>query len=297
MRQIGEIESSVKEPERLNAVAEKSKTLRVTELKRKKAVLDDLIVEYEACEKTMKLSENNALDGSEGKRLEQSECYENKTEWKAMQKEQKKRKNQLEAEYGTKADVIEHLRRVTQHHHSISIEIRKNELMLDRLQYFCNERLTKQNNILEFCKRELTRDFGNIMKNHGMKGNLEIVSRVTKKHPNKTLTVDVYPTNDTVNSLPVNLTSLSGGERSKTLLFLIHSLWKQLSSPFRALDEWDVFLDDKARRALEEILVETCKNWTNHHNTQFFFISPQNSAYANGRDPEELVKIIKLEKN
>jgi chromosome segregation ATPase len=44
MRQIGEIESSVKEPERLNAVAEKSKTLRVTELKRKKAVLDDLIV-------------------------------------------------------------------------------------------------------------------------------------------------------------------------------------------------------------------------------------------------------------
>ena len=44
MRQIGEIESSVKEPERLNAVAEKSKTLRMTELKRKKAVLDDLIV-------------------------------------------------------------------------------------------------------------------------------------------------------------------------------------------------------------------------------------------------------------
>ena len=44
MRQIGDIESSVKEPERLNATAEKSKTLRVTELKRKKAVLEDLIV-------------------------------------------------------------------------------------------------------------------------------------------------------------------------------------------------------------------------------------------------------------
>ena len=109
----------------------------------------------------------------------------------------------------------------------------------------------------------------------------------------------MYPGNDTVNGLPVALTSLSGGEKSKTLLFLIHSLWKQLSAPFRALDEWDVFLDDKARCALEKILVETCKNWnkTQYQNTQFFFISPQNSAYANGRDPEELVKIIKLEKN
>ena len=109
----------------------------------------------------------------------------------------------------------------------------------------------------------------------------------------------MFPTNDTVDGSPVKLTSLSGGEKSKTLLFLIHSLWKQLASPFRALDEWDVFLDDKARRALEKVLVETCKNWdkTQYTNTQFFFISPQNSAYANGRDPEELVKMIKLEKN
>ena len=107
----------------------------------------------------------------------------------------------------------------------------------------------------------------------------------------------MYPTNDTENGTPVSLSSLSGGERSKTLLFLIHTLWKQLASPFRALDEWDVFLDDKARRALEKVLVETCKKWTNHHNTQFFFISPQSSEYANGRDPEEQVQIIKLEKN
>ena len=44
MKQIGEIESTVKEPERLNSVATQSKTSRVTELKRKKSVLDDLIV-------------------------------------------------------------------------------------------------------------------------------------------------------------------------------------------------------------------------------------------------------------
>ena len=135
----------------------------------------------------MKLSEKNALDGSEGKRLEQSECYENKTEWKAMQKEQKKRKNQLEAEYGTKADVVEHLRRVAQQHHTLSIEIRKNDIKLDKLQTFCNERLKKQNDILEYCKREVTRQFGRTMIENGMKGQITITSRISKKHPNKTL--------------------------------------------------------------------------------------------------------------
>lgn len=129
----------------------------------------------------MKLSETNALDGSEGKRLEQSECYENKTEWKAMQKEQKKRKNQLEAEYGTKSDVIEHLRRVTQQYHTLSMEIKKDELKLNRLNDFCNARLTKQEDILEFCKREVTRNFGDIMKEHGMKGRLKIFAKTKKE--------------------------------------------------------------------------------------------------------------------
>ena len=129
----------------------------------------------------MKLSEKNALEGSEGKRLEQSECYENKTEWKAMQKEQKKRKNQLEAEYGTKADVIEHLRRVTQQYHTLSMEIKKDELKLNQLNDFCNARLTKQDDILEFCKREVTRNFGDIMKEHGMKGRLKIFAKTKKE--------------------------------------------------------------------------------------------------------------------
>ena len=129
----------------------------------------------------MKLSENNALDGSEGKRLEQSECFENKTEWKAMQKEQKKRKNQLEAEYGTKADVTENLRRVVLDNQTISIEITKNEHKLNRLNNFCNARLIKQEDILEFCKRKVTRDFGDVMKEHGMKGSLKIFAKTKKE--------------------------------------------------------------------------------------------------------------------
>ena len=47
----------------------------------------------------------------------------------------------------------------------------------------------------------------------------------------------------------VCLTSLSGGEKSKTLFFLIHSLWQHLSCPFRGLDEWVIiFLNNRFLR-------------------------------------------------
>merc|ERR1712048_509972 len=92
----------------------------------------------------------------------------------------------------------------------------------------------------------------------------------------KVLKISVLPsgTNGNAETECVSLSSLSGGEKSKTLFFLIHALWQHLSCPFRGLDEWDVFMDDKARRAVEKILVDTSSKM--HY--QFFFISPQNSV-------------------
>ena len=66
---------------------------------------------------------------------------------------------------------------------------------------------------------------------------------------------------------------------------------------FQGLDEWDVFLDDKSRKDVETMLVEGAKKWSNQ---QFFFISPQNSAY-NNPDMRKLngdrVVIMDLEKS
>ena len=73
-----------------------------------------------------------------------------------------------------------------------------------------------------------------------------------------------------------SLASLSGGERSKTLVCLINSLWSVQQPPLRCLDEWDVYLDALARKQMEAMLVQTALN-TNH---QYFFISPQGSMFA-----------------
>lgn len=69
------------------------------------------------------------------------------------------------------------------------------------------------------------------------------------------------------------LHQLSGGERSKTLVSLIISFWVHMSPPFRCLDEWDVFLDEKSRSATEKVLVQHALSSP----YQFIFISPQTS--------------------
>ena len=44
--------------------------------------------------------------------------------------------------------------------------------------------------------------------------------------------------------LPIDITALSGGEKSTTIVSLLTSLWAYSSAPFVAIDEFDVFMDD-----------------------------------------------------
>ena len=56
---------------------------------------------------------------------------------------------------------------------------------------------------------------------------------------------------------------------------LIAALWDNIPSPFRALDEWDVFLDALNRKEISKNLLEFgLKN----NSIQFFFISPQGAG-------------------
>lgn len=123
--------------------------------------------------------------------------------------------------------------------------------------------------VRELTERELRRTLSKFMKANGMN-----FKNVPMDHDMKKFPLKVAPR---ATSNYVELTSLSGGEKSKTLVCLIHALWEHQQCPFRGLDEWDVFLDDKSRKHVEEMLVETSKNL----NFQFFFISPQNSYYTN----------------
>jgi chromosome segregation ATPase len=64
----------------------------------------------------------------------------------------------------------------------------------------------------------------------------------------------------------------SGGENSYTTLAFVLALGEAMQSPFRAMDEFDVFMDSANRRISMNLLVQTAES---HLNRQFIFITPQ----------------------
>ena len=64
---------------------------------------------------------------------------------------------------------------------------------------------------------------------------------------------------------------LSGGERSFSTMAFLLSLWESLDSPFRALDEYDVFMDEVNRKLSTQLIIDTARMTASK---QFILISP-----------------------
>ena len=66
--------------------------------------------------------------------------------------------------------------------------------------------------------------------------------------------------------------NLSGGERSFTTLSFELAMWEFCQTPFRCLDEFDVYMDDTYRRQAVDTLMEICDS---QQDRQFLFVTPQ----------------------
>lgn len=73
-------------------------------------------------------------------------------------------------------------------------------------------------------------------------------------------------------SVSRDVRGLSGGERSYSTVCLICSLWvNTASTPFRVLDEFDIFMDMSKRRKSLQMLLQVCQVQTG---CQFIFLTP-----------------------
>ena len=115
-------------------------------------------------------------------------------------------------------------------------------------------------------KREVSGNFGfHLSKKPGCGGGLDV------DYTNRTLTMNVQMKNKTV----TNINGLSGGERSFTTLALTLAMGELSESPFRAMDEFDVFMDEVARKVSMNSLLEFARG-DEELSRQFILITPQN---------------------
>ncbi|KAK2826575.1 hypothetical protein Q5P01_020789 [Channa striata] len=89
-------------------------------------------------------------------------------------------------------------------------------------------------------------------------------------HNNETLSISVKPPGREDDAAS-DMRSLSGGERSFSTVCFMLSLWEITESPFRCLDEFDVYMDMHNRRISLDLLLELSER---QHLRQFIFITP-----------------------
>ncbi|XP_060918880.1 structural maintenance of chromosomes protein 6 isoform X1 [Labrus mixtus] len=89
-------------------------------------------------------------------------------------------------------------------------------------------------------------------------------------HINETLYISVGPT-EREDEAVRDTRSLSGGERSFSTVCFMLSLWEITESPFRCLDEFDVYMDMQNRRISLDLLLDLSQRQLLR---QFIFITP-----------------------
>lgn len=166
------------------------------------------------------------------------------------------------------------------------IELKSEKKSFKECVDLCNvfDRATKKrkgtfNSIQYFTGKRVNWYFKEFLKEKGMKGEIRVHHNEVRdpKNPEKilhkaeTLEVISQPISSSKNSFNYDLRSLSGGERSFSTVSFIVSLWNIASTPFRILDEVDVFMDQITRRVCLEMLVTFA---THKSCDQFLFLSP-----------------------
>ncbi|KAK7485360.1 hypothetical protein BaRGS_00023459 [Batillaria attramentaria] len=99
------------------------------------------------------------------------------------------------------------------------------------------------------------------------------LGKMTFNHAARSLEMWVSPTEDS--QMPKDLKTLSGGERSFSTVCFILSLWNAMESPFRCLDEFDVFMDMVNRQISMDMMLEVAKSQMER---QFIFLTPQDMS-------------------
>lgn len=108
--------------------------------------------------------------------------------------------------------------------------------------------------------------FDEILNKKGSSGTLEF------DHNDGTLNLAVQKDADNQMSQTKDVKALSGGERSFTTLALLLALGENLETPFRVMDEFDVFLDPVSRKIALQTMINVAKEMEHR---QFIFITPQ----------------------
>ena len=132
--------------------------------------------------------------------------------------------------------------------------------------------------------RRTTLFFNGYLTNKGYAGEIKFL------HEKKELSITVQLDNvQKQNNLVSDTRSLSGGERSFSTVALLLSLWEAMECPFRAMDEFDVFMDAVNRKISLNLLIDAASAQMNR---QFIFITPHDISVLSAKQNIKIHRMV-----
>jgi chromosome segregation ATPase len=161
-------------------------------------------------------------------------------------------------------------------------QIEEIEQTHDMLHQDLKERKRRWKQFRKHIAKITTGKFDEILNMKGSCGDLNFDDK------NETLELVVQKDSMDANSQQKDVKALSGGERSYATIALLLALGESLETPFRILDEFDVFLDPVTRKLTIDQLIKMAKEMGHR---QFIFITPQDVSNVT---PDPMLKILKM---
>ncbi|GFQ04708.1 structural maintenance of chromosomes protein 6b [Phtheirospermum japonicum] len=123
-------------------------------------------------------------------------------------------------------------------------------------------------------KRQLTWQFNGHLAKKGISGHIKV------SFEDQTLSIEVKMPQDASSSSVRDTRGLSGGERSFSTLCFALALHEMTEAPFRAMDEFDVFMDAVSRKISLDAIVD----FALAHGSQWIFITPHDISMVKNDD-------------
>ncbi|KNC81830.1 hypothetical protein SARC_05867 [Sphaeroforma arctica JP610] len=177
----------------------------------------------------------------------------------------KKSLDRMERDQGRVEDIEKALVDARKRHDGIVQSFKEGKRLSKMLSYMLQQRMEKFASFKASLKARVKLRFTHLLGQQKFRGQVHI------NHHKKLLHIKVEP-KATENEKTRETKTLSGGERSFSLVCFLIAVWDAMDCPFRALDEFDVFMDMANRKLSMELLEQVAMQMKNR---QFIFITPQ----------------------
>ncbi|NXF80743.1 SMC6 protein, partial [Sclerurus mexicanus] len=171
--------------------------------------------------------------------------------------------------HGNREEIIQQFHDAKERYEDASSKVKSLKKFNKVLEGIMTERFKVYRQFLSFLSMRCKLSFEKLLHIRACSG------KILFDHKNETLSITVQSGEEDKASL-TDLRSLSGGERTFSTVCYILSLWNITDSPFRCLDEFDVYMDTLNRRIAVDMILERADF---QQYRQFILFTPQSISF------------------